>query len=160
MALQLAADHPDVVRRLVVAGAGYRLSQDVARDQVRYAEALAAGRRGLQHTAPRTPPTRRWLSTSVLWLADPYMRPRDPADLLAFVRAEAAFDVGGRLDTITAPTLVAVGAKDPTYPREIIRDTASGIDGARLLVYPRTGHLGILTNTRFIRDVTGFLRKP
>ncbi|WP_327584330.1 lysophospholipase [Nonomuraea sp. NBC_00507] len=49
LALQLAADHPEVVRRLVVAGAAYTLTPRTREVQRRYTEAVAAGRRGAQH---------------------------------------------------------------------------------------------------------------
>jgi pimeloyl-ACP methyl ester carboxylesterase len=44
VALQLAADHPDVVGRLILASAGYRLGTAAKGTQLRYVEAAAAGR--------------------------------------------------------------------------------------------------------------------
>ena len=52
VALQLAADHPDVVRRLILVSAGHRLGTAARQAQMRYVEASAAGRRGAQFLAP------------------------------------------------------------------------------------------------------------
>ncbi|MEU8386005.1 alpha/beta fold hydrolase, partial [Streptosporangium sp. NPDC048865] len=65
VALQLAADHPDTVRALVVAGAAHRLTPSVRRLQRRYTEAVAAGRRGLPITFSRRPCIPRWRSVSL-----------------------------------------------------------------------------------------------
>src|SRR3712207_3850698 len=52
VALQLAADHPDVVRRLVLASAGYRLGTAATGAQPRYADAVPAARRGAHFLPP------------------------------------------------------------------------------------------------------------
>jgi pimeloyl-ACP methyl ester carboxylesterase len=58
LALQLAADRPGLVRRLVVAGAAYRLSEHGRAFQRRVAELSAAGDRGAGCPGCR-PPTSR-----------------------------------------------------------------------------------------------------
>lgn len=159
LALQLAADHPEVVRRLVVLSSGYRLDPEAKAAQLLYAETLAAGRRGLHLTALvsfRSAFVAR-AAVPVMWLMDPFTRPKDPSDLLAFVRAEDDFDMDGRLGEITAPTLVVGGENDAAYSVDNFRRTAAGIPGARLIVYPRTGHVGALSHRSFARDVTAFL---
>ena len=96
VALQLAADHPDVVRRLVLVSAGYRLGAEAKGAQLRYVDAAAAGRRGAQYLAPfkveSTLAAR--LLAPVMWLLDPLVRPREPSDMVAFAHAEDAFDLG------------------------------------------------------------------
>lgn len=52
VALQLAADHPDVVRRLVLVSAGHRLGDAARRAQLGYVQTVAAGRRGAHLLAP------------------------------------------------------------------------------------------------------------
>jgi len=161
VALQLAADHPDVVRRLVVVSAGYRLGGPAAAAQLRYVEAAAAGKRGAQHLAPFKVESAvgARLVAPVMWLLDPLLRPRDTTDMVAFARAEDAFDLGPRLGEITAPTLVIAGERDRVYSPEIFRRTADGVRNGRLIVYPGTGHGGTLTAGRFVADVTGFLEQ-
>ena len=155
--LQLAADHPDSVRRLVIAAAGYRLEERARADQLGYAEAAAAGHRALHHMAPHSSRVRDRLLTAAMWLADPFLRPVDPADTLAFVRAEDAFDLSGRLGEIAAPTLVIGGERDEYYPTANFRRTADGIPRSHLIVYPGVGHIGAITHRRFARDIAEFL---
>jgi pimeloyl-ACP methyl ester carboxylesterase len=73
IALQLAVDKPTMLRRLVVAGAAYRLSEYGREFQRRTAELSAAGdRRGLARMqAPDVTDSRlgRWIAGGLLWLA-------------------------------------------------------------------------------------------
>ncbi|MEV0589505.1 alpha/beta hydrolase [Nonomuraea sp. NPDC050310] len=159
LALQLAADHPESVRRLVVAGAAYTLTPRTREAQRRYTEAVAAGRRGAHHQTPlvgRTPLSRAVIRP-LMWLADPVMRPSNPLDMLHFAQAEDTFDVRDRLAGITAPTLVVGGERDLAYSVELFRETAELLPDARLIVYPGTGHLGTFRHPRFAADVAGFL---
>ncbi|WP_308248559.1 alpha/beta hydrolase [Nocardia sp. MH4] len=162
LALQLAADHPSAVRRLVVASSGYRLEDAARESQMKYATAVAAGKRALHHLATQGIESRvkARLVGAVAWLVDPLVRPKNPADTLAFVRAEDAFDLDGRLADITAPTLVVGGDRDEYYSVETFRRTADGIPDARLVVYPDTSHLGAIKHERFAADVTAFLTAP
>lgn len=159
IALQLAADHPDVVRRLVLVSAGYRLGTAAKEAQLRYVEATAAGRRGAHYLAPfkveSTIGAR--IVAPLMWLLDPLMRPSNPADMVAFVHAEDAFDLDNRLNDITAPTLVIAGERDRVYSPAIFQRTADGIRDGRLVTYPRTGHGGTLTSRRLADDVATFL---
>ncbi len=159
VALQLAADHPEVVRRLVVAGAAYTLTPRTREVQRRYTEAVAAGRRGAHHQAPvvgRTALTRA-LIRPMMWVADPLMRPADPLDMLHFAQAEDSFDVRDRLAGISAPTLVVGGERDLAYPVELFGQTAELLQDARLVLYPGTSHLGTFSHKRFAGDVAEFL---
>ncbi|WP_405160526.1 alpha/beta hydrolase [Nocardia sp. NBC_01499] len=160
IALQLAADHPADVRRLIIASSGYRLDPLAKESQIRYGEAAFAGRRALHHMASTTisSPLLARVAAAAMWLIDPLARPKNPADTLAFLRAEDAFDLSDRLDAITAPTLVIGGERDAGYSPENFHHTANGIPDARLLIYPRTSHVGVLHHPRFAPDVTEFLR--
>ncbi|MGW4773407.1 alpha/beta fold hydrolase [Nocardia sp. NPDC004278] len=157
LALQLAADHPAAVRRLIIASSGYTLENATRAAQLRYGEAAYAGKRGLHHMAAvafKSPVAQR-LAAAGMWLADPLARPRNPADTLAFIRAEDAFDLTGRLSDITAPTLVLGGDSDGGYSTETFRRTADGIPNSRLIIYPHTTHIGVVK--RFVPDVVAFL---
>ncbi|WP_454197309.1 alpha/beta fold hydrolase [Nocardia sp. Marseille-Q1738] len=159
VALQLAADHPDVVRKLVIASSGDTLPTAARRAQMSYANAIAAGRRGLHHTAPVMVRSRTLarLTGAALWLADPLVRPENPTDTVAFLHAEDSFDVGGRLGEITVPTLVVGGDRDAFYPVETFRRTADGIPNAQLTIYPGIGHLGVVKQKRFTQDIVSFV---
>ena len=130
LALQLAADRPGLVRRLVVAGAAYRLSEHGRAFQRRVAELSAAGdRRGLSRMqAPDVAdsPLGRRVAGCHLWLAGPLLIRRrwDPSDMIATIEAEDDFDIRDRLREISAPTLVV--GRDRSYPPELFRETAGG----------------------------------
>jgi pimeloyl-ACP methyl ester carboxylesterase len=143
IALQLAADHPALVRRLVVAASGYRLGEEARQAQLRYVAAVAEGRRGAQYLAPFKVSSTlgRWLTAPLMWLFDPLMRPADPSDMVAFAHAEDAFDLHDRLSDIGAPTLVIAGERDAVYPADVVGGTATGT----------------LTHPRFATDVASFL---
>ncbi|MEV4060120.1 alpha/beta fold hydrolase [Nonomuraea dietziae] len=159
LALQLAADHPHTVRKLVVAGAGHRLTDLTRRVQRRYTEVAATGRRSLHLLAPLMTGSRlgQLALTPALWLMDPMMRPSDPADPLAFARAEDSFSIRDRLSEITAPTLVINGDRDLAYTPEIFRETAEGIPDCRHIVYPGASHMGSFTHPRFASDIADFV---
>ncbi|WP_278261458.1 hypothetical protein [Nocardia sp. AG03] len=123
---------------------------------------VAAGKRALHHmlTQGIESPVKARLVGAAGWLLDPLVRPKNPADTLAFVRAEDAFDLDGRLADITAPTLVIGGDRDEYYPTSTFRHTADGIPGAHLEIYPDTTHLGAVKHARFAPEVTAFLTDP
>ena len=111
LALKLTLDRPDLVRKLVVAGAAYRLSDHGTRFQRRVAELSAAGdRRGLARmNAPDGADSRlgQRIAGGLLWLAGPLFirRTWDPSDMIATIEAEDSFDVWDRLREISAPTV-------------------------------------------------------
>ncbi|TLG09861.1 alpha/beta fold hydrolase [Nocardia cyriacigeorgica] len=162
IALQLAADHPEVVRKLVVVSSACRLDPATRIGQRRYAEAVLAGKRGLHHMAmvAVANPVGARLVGAAMWLLDPLMRPTVPADTHHFLMAEDGFDVTDRLGEITVPTLVIGGERDPSYSAETFRRTADGIPDGRLILYPRTGHMGAVTHPELVGDVVRFLDDP
>lgn len=137
IALQLAADRPDLVRRLVVAGAACRLSEHGREFQRQTARLSAAGdRRGLSRMqAPDVTdsPFGQRIAGLLLGLAGPLFigRSWDPSDMIATIEAEDTLDLRGRLHEISASTLVIGGGRDRFYPRELFRETADGIPVAR-----------------------------
>jgi pimeloyl-ACP methyl ester carboxylesterase len=165
IALQLAADRPTMVRKLVVAGAAYRLSEYGREFQRRTAELSAAGdRRGLARMqAPDVTDSRlgRRIAGGLLWLAGPLFIRRgwDPSDMIATIEAEDAFDVGERLGEISAPTLIIGGGRDRFYPAELFRETARRVPNARLVIYEDRAHGGAFADKRFGRDIIAFLKE-
>jgi pimeloyl-ACP methyl ester carboxylesterase len=161
LALQTAADHPDVVRRLVVVCSAYRLSSVGAQVTREYADRARAGKRAAPAFAPvaaRSPAGRAALR-GFLWLIDPMMRPADGdhTDAIRVNEAELAFDVKDRLDRITARTLVVGGDRDPAYPVALLRETAAGVVDGRLIVYKGRNHNSVVSAAEFAGDVSGFL---
>ena len=160
IALQLAVDHPSRVRRLVIAASAAWLGEHGRAALRAYGDAIAAGRSGARILAPMLAPRwREWLMRPLLRLAERRERHVDPSVMLATIDAESAFDVRARLNEITTPVLVIGGGRDRAFPTELLRETAAGIPGARLVIYPRCGHVGTMLHPRFGRDVSGFLNE-
>lgn len=83
----------------------------------------------------------------------------DPRAMLATIDAECGFDVRTRLHEITASVLVIGGGRDRAFPADLLRETAAGIPRARLVIYPRCGHLGTMMHPRFGGDVSRLLNE-
>jgi len=157
IALQLAADHPELVDRLVLGGTACTLGPIGKRAQRGYIQRAEAGERpspALAEVVTGSPIGQRLLA-GLLWLSDGHRK--DHTDAVVVLRAEDEFDLGGRLRDISAPTLMIQGERDRVYPLELARRTAQGIPGAKLIVYDGVGHNGTFTGKRFARDVLAFL---
>ncbi|MBB5083871.1 alpha/beta fold hydrolase [Nonomuraea endophytica] len=156
VAQQLAADRPDLVERLVLAGTAGRLGPIGKRTQRAYVDRARQGRRpspALAELVTPSPLARRLLS-GLLWLSD---GSADHSDAATMLNAEDGFDLLGRLADIKAPTLLIHGENDVVYPLELARRTAEGIPGARLIVYPGKSHSATFTDRRFALDALTFL---
>lgn len=74
------------------------------------------------------------------------------------LRAVLSHNVANRLGQIRVPTLVVHGDRDPLVPFANGRRLARKIPGAKLIVYPNTGHIPIIERAeQFNRDVLAFL---
>lgn len=142
--LQLAVDRPDLVRRLVVVAAAYRLGprgralqSELAR-MTRVGDPAGGWAQLMAATLPM--PVRRPVQR-LARLATRSMAAGDPTDLLVTIDAEDTFDVGAELARITAPTLVIGGGSDPFYPRELFQATADGVQDGWAHIYDSWGHL-------------------
>ena len=158
IALQLAVDHPQVVRRLAVACAASWLGEDGRRRLRRYGERIRQGRSGAAVLASvLSGPLLRWPATAAIWLAERREQHIDPGDMLATIHAEVGFDVTARLGLVAAPTLVIGGESDRAFPPHLLRRTAKAIPNAKLILYPNRGHVGTMFDRRFGPDVAAFL---
>lgn len=164
VALQMAADHPDRLRRLVVAGSAYRLGPTGRQVQRNVGRLAASGdqRNALRAQAPTLvkSPLGQRLVGGLLWLAAPLVMGRtwNPSDMVATIEAEDAFDLGDRLAEIPVPTLVIGGDGDAFYSPELFAQTAERLPRGRLVIYEGRDHGGTFTDKRFARDVTDFLK--
>ncbi|MBN1872713.1 MAG: alpha/beta hydrolase [Anaerolineae bacterium] len=160
-----AADHPDLVRRLVIHSSAYTLSDEAKRLQLQIGH-LAQQRQWMKaYTvlfSPVFPHTgiMKYLSKPFIWLAALLMSlsaPRDPTDLVVTVEAEDHHNFKDRLVQIIAPTLVIAGNQDPFYTEALFRETAAGIPNARLILYQGMGHPA--SGKQFNQDVLTFLKE-
>lgn len=160
IAQHFAADHPDLVRRLVLHSSAYLLNDVARKSQLRMGRLarqrdwVAVSAESVRFVVPRD----RWFTgignrTGALLLS--FTAPKDPSDLITTVEAEDKHDFRDRLREIAAPTLVVAGASDPFYSEELFRETAAGIPDAKLILYPGMGHPA--SGKQFGRDVLNFL---
>ena len=164
VALQLAVDHPDVVRRLVVVSAAYRLGPEGRRAVRRGARALQSGRIRKAAAAEfgRLGATRLTgvFFRLVGWVLGGFLYGQAVPDRLATMRAAEAFDLQDRLSEIEAPTLLVGGERDGFYSADLFRGTAARIPHGRLVLYPGKGHALVARDRRLAVDVLDFLDGP
>jgi pimeloyl-ACP methyl ester carboxylesterase len=164
IAQHFAADHPDLVRKLVIHSSAYTLSETAKALQMQVAR-LAQERKWIQANGlllgsifPQSG-IKKALSRPVVWLAAFLMgtvgAPKDPSDLVVTVLAEDQHNFKERLGEITAPTLVIAGVEDPFYTETLFRETAAGIPYATLILYEGMGHPA--SGKQFQKDVLEFL---
>jgi pimeloyl-ACP methyl ester carboxylesterase len=163
LALQLIADRPDVVRKAVVASAAYALGPVGKQDQLKLLHAIEETGRYPAHAVLDVISGKlrsRWLRallTPVALLAAKRMTIQNPADTIAMLRAEDAFDVRDQLADIQTETLVICGAQDPYWTIEMFAETAFRLPRGKLIIYRNRGHALVIA-PEFFRDVTAFLR--
>ena len=164
VALQLAADHPAVVKRLVIVSAAYRLSEEGRDTMLRVADDVldgrprAAGAELMRMTGSGTLSNR--LLAALGWLIGKPFFAHVTADLMTTIRAEDAFNLRTRLADIVAPTLVIGGDRDAFYSAELFRQTVEGIPRADLALYSGRGHMSTGLDPRFLPDILSFLDPP
>jgi pimeloyl-ACP methyl ester carboxylesterase len=166
IAQHFAADHPELVRRLVLHSSAYVLNDAAKELQLRIAELGQQGRWTQVNAAmidfivPHSG-MMKYLAKPIVWTASPLMTllsaPKDPSDLVVTVLAEDEHDFKERLAEITAPTLVVAGDQDPFYSPSLFRETAEGIPNAKLILYPGMRHPAY--GKQFGRDVLAFLQE-
>ena len=160
-----AADHPDLVRRLVIHSSAYTLNDAAKRGQMRCAQYARRGKwtaafAALMGFSLPDKGLKKAVLKPLYWFlslfAGPIMGiPKDPTDLAVTIEAEDKHDFRERLPEIQAPTLVIAGDKDPFYSPELFRNTAAGIPGARLVLYEGMGHPA--KGKQFHQDLRVFL---
>lgn len=164
----LAADHPDLVRRLVLHSTAHSLSEAGRAVELHIGE-LARQRHWRQvYTAMlglvlSPAGITRGVGRLAVWIGGymlaliPSMVPQDPSDLVVTIEAEDQHHLKDQLSEITVPTLVVAAAKDPFYSESLFRETAEGIQHARLILYQGMGHPA--SGKQFRQDVLAFLEE-
>jgi len=162
IAQQVAADHPDVIRRLVLLSTACRLETTGREVQSRVAEYLRGGQdRSAVATlcADLAPVGFRTLARGVGWaaahrvLADA----TNAADLASTLEAEDSFDLAQCSKAIEAITLIVAGGRDRYYSRELFVETAVLIPNSDLRIFRRRGHITVASDPRAQATIAGFL---
>jgi pimeloyl-ACP methyl ester carboxylesterase len=159
IAQYFAIDHPDLVRRLVLAMTGCRLSDQAKELQMKVAELARKHKRRAAYSLLGTAVIRKGIARHILklptWLLGPLYIPADPSDGIVEIEADDRYDLSDRLDKIKADTLVIGGGEDFFYA---IRETAGKIPDAKLVLYPDLGHNAMFARSRqFGQDMRTFL---
>lgn len=165
IAQQLAADHPDVARRLVLVSSACRLGREGREMQARIAAELRAGRTRTALSlvgAGLAPRGARTVLRALAWWGARRMVP-DPAseaDLATTLEAEDAFDLATCAQPIRAITLIIAGRRDRFYTPELFTETAALIPNSQLRMFRRRGHITVAGDRRARATAIGFLSYP
>jgi pimeloyl-ACP methyl ester carboxylesterase len=160
IAQYFALDHPDLVRRLVLASTGYCLTDEAKELQLRVGELARQGKWGQAYscliTGVYTHGYKKRLFQLLTRLFGGIGAPEDAADGLVEIKAEDKHNFKDRLNEIKVPTLVIGGDEDFFYP---IKETADGIPDAKLVLYQGLGHNAVSDHSRkFGEDILAFLK--
>lgn len=162
IAQQLAADHPDVVRRLVLVSTACRLGPEAKAFQMRVAARIRAGahRQALALMAhDLVPPGRGQFPAAVVgWTLGPRVI-HDTAgldDMATTIEAEDGFDLA-TCPPIQAPTLILGGRDDRFYDPALFGETARLIPGSKLHLIDGRGHITVMRDRRFQAELASFL---
>ena len=162
-ALVLAAERPDLVRRLVVADGTACYGPDRVKKWEERAEQAQARARDEQLEFQRD----RWFGDrfreghpdTVEAVCRIFLATNGRAHAAA-CRALGGLDATDAIKAITAPTLVLVGEEDYATPVAMAQEVAVAVPGARLVVRPGIRHLSLIEDPEAWRAVTGFLTSP
>lgn len=162
IAFQLAVDHPERVRSLVIVNSGPALVARTAGEWLRIRQRLwlaqlfgpaRTGRFLSKRLFPK--PDQAWLRAQFIerWAQN------DRAAYLAALRALVGWSVLARVGAIQCPVLVISGDRDYT-PLDLKRDYTARIRGARLVVIEDSGHATPIDQTdQFNEIVLAFLER-
>ena len=165
VAQHLALRHPELVTGLVLVsttpgGKAGSPATERGRAALFLPAELEAGERARQAMTLMTVPGFTDAHPEILDLAERNAE-RHPMSADSYkrqFRAVRAHDTAGRLADIHVPTLVIHGDIDDLIPLPDASRLAAGIPGARLKVYPATGHMPQLERREeFLADLRGFL---
>ena len=133
IAQHLAADFPELVERLVIACAGYRVSEEGRKIPERWL-ALAREKRWREFYFDIAKVTLREFHHTFYQFLLPMLRREtpDPADFLVSLEACIGHNGTAALPRIHTPTLVIGGSKDVFFPPAMLQETARLIPRATL----------------------------
>lgn len=160
---QLAVDHPNAVRRLVLISTACRLGPETKHYQAQTGRLLRRGRTraamgvAIMEFMPRGLGP---LGRATGWITARRLVPDDDAaaDLATTLEAEDRFDLARLAPPVSVPTLVVGGGKDKFYDRALFEETAALIPGARLLIVAGKGHIAVTNSAAAQTAIADFLR--
>lgn len=165
LAQHFAADHPELLRRLVIHSSAHTLGEAGKQIQLKVGrlaqqgQIMPAWQAMIRFILPGTGiwkllnPSLAWIAARLLSLG----KTPDLSDLVITIETEDQHAFKERLSEIKSPTLVVAGVDDPFYTPALFRETAAGIPHARLALYEKMRHPAM--GKQFRRDVQAFLRE-
>ncbi|MFX0178254.1 MAG: alpha/beta fold hydrolase [Candidatus Hodarchaeota archaeon] len=166
LALYLAADYPDTVRKLIIISAAYRLSEKGVEIERKSAEYFRQGKYGKAFAAILDLIWKKRILRAIAKFFTRLVGKRIlgeikyPNDFLNEIQADREMNFKERLKEIKANTLVMCGESDIAYTAEDVRVTAEGIPNSKLILYNGYGHNLIMRNRKQVyKDIFQFLEK-
>jgi pimeloyl-ACP methyl ester carboxylesterase len=166
VAARLAADHPDLVKEMILMVSAHRFSPEGRRSVDRQIACAWSGdfegfldEFGLVFRRP-------WLNWLLRWRFSQertrlHETMNDPAAIVRGLNAVAGEDFGGDpswLAHVTAPTLIVGATRDPFFDVAALEETARHIPSARLQLFEHETHMLPVERARDVaRVVTRFL---
>lgn len=146
-ALVLAARHPDLVSRVVIADGSACYGPDRVEQWAERAQSAQFKPREQQLEFQRDrwfgPAFREAHPDTVSLVCDIFLRTSGAAHAAA-CHALGGLDATDQLGKITAPTLVVVGSEDYATPPSMARAIAAGIPGSELMILEGVRHMSLV----------------
>lgn len=161
IAQYLAANHPDMLGRLVLSSSAGRFDHRTDEADHRGVEAIRAGSRlraGAALAEAMVPGSRYRLVRPVMaplfgWFVTGFGTGDDP---LVEYQAELAFDARPVLPRISVPVLLLAGDRDVIFPKPFVEETAALIPDCTVVWYEGLGHLRACSSRRLPHDIVAF----
>jgi pimeloyl-ACP methyl ester carboxylesterase len=160
IAQHLAANHPELIRHLVISMSAYKLTEEGAKLDMRFAELASQGKiraafKSLEPMLNGNPVKKSLAMFFMSLFGSKILSNPNPQDLLVEGEAEVRHNSKKQLPQIKAPTLVVGGDRDYFCPVELLSETAQAIPNAKLIIYEGKGHESL--GKRYQKDVAAFL---
>ncbi|MHA1729416.1 MAG: alpha/beta fold hydrolase [Promethearchaeota archaeon] len=161
----VAANHPEIVRKLIIISAAYRLSERGVEIERKAGDYFEKGKYGKSYASLldmvfSSRIIRGMAKLSIIlfgrWITGEI---KYPNDFLTEIREDREMNFKDRLKDIKVSTLVLSGELDIGYSADDVRMTAEGIPDAKLILYENYGHNLIFHWNEFQNDIIEFLKK-
>jgi 3-oxoadipate enol-lactonase len=160
--MQLALDHPDKIKALVLVDTAYGLTEETMKagqemasmSQKMSGKELSIATMKFNYT-PEFIESHPDIFEQAIKISDA----RDPSSTFREAQGLVTFNVRERLKEISTPTLIVNGEDDPIIPVSIAKYLKEHIKGAKLLILSKGRHMAIIEKgEEFNKAVLDFLR--
>ena len=163
--LNLAADFPEVINKIVIVSAAYKLSDEGKELEKKVAEYFAQEKYGktmatLIELVYEKGMKRGFYKMMMRMTGRSMLKDIEyPNDFQVGVEADCNMNFKNRLQEINVPTLVLYGKKDIGYSLDDVKETAAGIVDSELKIYNDYGHDLYTDNYKEVNeDIIAFLK--